>query len=66
MALLAWRFCVLGFYRLGCGGNAHDGSLALHSQPRSQAGWQWGTVQAGFELTDCKPLGEVAGLSGCR
>ena len=40
-------------------GSSYDDLLAFPSEPRSEAGFQLGKVQAGLEPTDWKPFDEV-------
>lgn len=40
-------------------GSSYDDLLAFPDEPRSEAGFQLGKVQAGLEPTDWKPFDEV-------
>ncbi len=40
-------------------GSSYDDLLAFPAEPRSEAGFQLGKVQAGLEPTDWKPFDEV-------
>ena len=48
-------------------GSSHTDLLAVPKQPRREAGFQLGRVQAGLEPTDWKPFDEVGpGTRGSR
>ena len=45
-------------------GSSYDDLLAFPNEPRSEAGFQLGKVQAGLEPTDWKPFDEVGLVRG--